>query len=189
MSVPLDMHWIFQPTSAEYPEHFTNSPSIPPSDIDLASSPPSSPQSSSLPSVHPSSSIADFTQLTDSAHALIADVQKKVSLWNADWGPIHQWPRLFETKFGDAKEKECSDDWVENIQLVVENGWKIAHQLRQAVEGNLPSNDWMVRDLWRSSLSLMADLLEGITVLETRLEIVAPFPHQSLGRSQYSQDK
>lgn len=185
MSVPLDMRQIFQPTPTEYPERPTASPSTPPSAADPTSISPPSPDSPTIPPPEPSS--ANLTQLTDSANACIAEVRKKVSLWNAEWGPIRHWPRLFENEFGDAKEKQCSGEWVDGVQLVVDEGRKIVNQLQQAVEANLPSDDWMVRDLWRSSLLLMAHLLEGITVLETRLEIVAPYPYESIG--QYSHGK
>lgn len=122
------------------------------------------------------------TQSFDSAQGRIADVRQKLSQWHVEWGPIHQWPRLFENAFSDAKEQGHSCLWVEEIQSVVEDGRKLIRQLEHAIDGSLPGEPWMIRDIWQSSMSLMAHLLEGITVLETRLEIVAPFPHEAIGR-------
>jgi hypothetical protein len=102
-----------------------------------------------------------------------------VSLWHSGWGPIHQWPRLFENGFGDAKALGRSGAWVDEIQLVVEDGRRLINELHIAVNGSFPAEDWMIRDMWRSSLALMSHLLEGVTVLETRLEIVAPFPQEA----------
>jgi hypothetical protein len=118
----------------------------------------------------------------DSAQARIADVRRKLSQWNVEWGPIHQWPRFFENALSDAKEEGRSGQWVEEVQLVVDEGRKLVQELHQAVDGCLPIEEWMVRDLWRSCMSLNSHLSEGITVLETRLEIVAPFPHEKIGR-------
>ena len=72
--------------------------------------------------------------------------------------------------------------WVERIQLVVDDGRKLVRELQQVIDGGFPVDPLIIRDTWRSSLSLMAHLMEGITVLKTRLEIVAPFPHESIGR-------
>ena len=55
-------------------------------------------------------------------------------------------------------------------------------EVEDAIEGTLPSEDWHVRDVWRSSMEILQHLSEGISVLETRLEIIAPFPKDDLIR-------
>ena len=66
------------------------------------------------------------------------------------------------------------------FSFVVEDGQRLLKELQQVVDGSFPKEDWMVRDMWRSSMSMMTHLLEGITILETHLEIVAPFPHEAI---------
>lgn len=189
-SDPVDTSRLFQPTSAEHPDDlFTPVRATPPQTIEPLPDifpqllHPPTPVNGSQPTIGPSPTSSTQTiEGTDSVTARIADVRHQLLQWNAQWGPIRHWPRLFEDAFGDAKEQGRSGPWVEEIQSVVEDGRKLVRQLEQVIDGSLPADSWMIRDSWRSSLSLMAHLLEGITVLETRLEIVAPFPHEAIWR-------
>jgi hypothetical protein len=178
---------LFQPAAMDYPDLLTSSPStsllatnpLPDAFPQLLASLPPGP----LQLVETSAtSSTESIQPVDSAQARIAHIRQQLLQWNTDWGPIHQWPRHFEDGFGDAKDDGRSGPWVEEIQVVVEDGRRLVQELQHALNGSLPMEDWMIRDVWRSSLSLMAHLLEGITVLETRLEIVAPFPHEAIWR-------
>jgi hypothetical protein len=118
----------------------------------------------------------------DSAQGRIAAVRQKVSKWNIEWGPVHQWPRFFENTYADALEEGRMDAWVDTIQLVVDEGRSLVREVGDAIDGTLPLEDWHVRDIWRSGMELIHHLFEGISTLETRLEIVAPFPKDDLIR-------
>ena len=64
----------------------------------------------------------------------------------------------------------------------MENGRRLINELNLAVDGSFPMEDWMIRVMWRSGFALMSHLLEGITALETRLEILVPFPADTILR-------
>ena len=119
---------------------------------------------------------------TDSAQSRIAAVRQKVSNWNTDWGPIHQWPRYFENAYAVALEEGSTDSWADSMQLIVDEGRSLVRDMGEAIDGTLPSEDWLVRDMWRSGTEILRHLFEGISILETRLQIVAPFPDDDLIR-------
>jgi hypothetical protein len=140
VSEPLKCSSLFWPTSADFwstsaedPDHFITAPTT--------LQPPDPP----LPSAEISTSV---TWSKNSAPARIANLRQKVSLWHVEWGPIHHWPQLFENGFGDAKEQGRSGQWAEEIQLVVENGRELLKEIQLIVDGMLPTEDWMMQDVW-----------------------------------------
>lgn len=187
VSDPTCMEELFRATLDEYPglhdTHDTHESGTLETDDNSAHNSRSHRAISNVPPAVPSVAVINSAQpRIDSAQARIAAVRQKVSKWNIEWGPTHQWPRFFENAYAEALEAGCIDAWAEKIQLVVDEGRNLVREIGDAIEGTLPLEDWHVRDIWRSGMEIMRHLFEGISTLETRLEIVAPFPENDLVR-------
>lgn len=116
----------------------------------------------------------------DTAQARMADVRRRFAKWNITWGPIQQWPHCFTDEYTEAMGRGSADAWVNEIQLIVDEGRNLVRDLGDVIDGTLPSEDCFVRDLWRSAIDIMRHLFEGISALETHLQIVAPYPEDTL---------
>jgi len=116
----------------------------------------------------------------DTAQARMANVRHRLAKWNAAWGPINLWPHHFEDAYVEALDQERADAWANEVQEVVDEGRKLVCDLGDVIDGTLPSEDYYVHDLWRSAIDIMRNLYEGISTLETRLQIVAPYREDTL---------
>jgi len=72
------------------------------------------------------------------------------------------------------------ETWANEMQLVVDEGRALVHELGNVMDGSLPLEDIYIQDIWRSGMDIIRQILEGISMLETHLEIVAPFPDEDL---------
>lgn len=100
--------------------------------------------------------------------------------WTSGLGPVDQWPRIFQEGYDDACRKptqrstqEEVDEFLKGVALHVENGRKILQELRKDPVVKPPSSI----EGWGEFLiagDLMDLLYRGISLLEVRLDILAP---------------
>lgn len=100
--------------------------------------------------------------------------------WTSGLGPVDQWPRIFQEGYDEACRKpterstqEEIDDFLKGVASHVENGRSILHELRRNPVISPPSS----MEGWGEFLiagDLMDLLYRGISLLEVRLEILAP---------------
>ena len=167
-SDPTHTDELFRATTSDYPDVEAQATNLYDTRITSLGNP------SNLPPIEHS------TAAIDTAQARMAAVRRRVAKWNIAWGPIRQWPHCFEDAYAEALDQGCTDAWANEVQLVVDEGRNLVRDLGDVIDGTLPSEVCYVRDLWRSAMDMMCQLCEGISALETRLQIVAPYPEDTL---------
>lgn len=83
---------------------------------------------------------------------------------------------MFDSNQKRATRQGRLQEWMLEIYEIVDEGRALQRELQQAIDDALPREDWMIKDLWRSSLQLMEFILEGIYTLEVRLDLTNPYP-------------
>lgn len=106
--------------------------------------------------------------------ALLATVRYQVQQWCYGWGPPRRWSVPLATGLHAAILNNSLWAWEEELQVHVSAGRKLVDAMHGVMDGELPTEEWLYRDLWRQAVELLSTLHEGIACLEAHIALVIP---------------
>ena len=120
-------------------------------------------------------SLPSGTASSMAALALVATVRQRVQQWCYGWGPPRYWQGQLTSGFQAAIQQDRVWTWIEDIQQQAKAGRKMVDAMHDVMDGELPTEHWLYRDLWRQGMELLSSLYEGIACLEAHVELATAF--------------
>lgn len=114
---------------------------------------------------------------TETALERLKILREKVIYWTSGWGGLLVWPETLNLSLTDAVNGGETKRWAKEVLRHAVSGRRLLVNL-QEIEGCLPEEEWMVRELWRVSFELVQMLVKGITIMESRISLM---PHLEPG--------
>ena len=113
--------------------------------------------------------------VTMSALQHLATIRTSVQQWCYGWGAPRYWPAQLRRGLEAAVYDSTVNLWVEEVESHLIAGRHMVDSMYEVMDGDLPSEDWLYRDLWRQSVDVLSTLHEGIACLNTHVALMASY--------------
>ena len=102
-------------------------------------------------------------------------IRTEVVRWASIWGGVACWPDSLELMFqaACAEGRQRTIDWSLEVWSHMETGRQLL-QLLENLDGELPDHPYVLRVLWREYRNAISTLVEGTTIIKTRVNMVNP---------------
>jgi hypothetical protein len=104
--------------------------------------------------------------------AHLTTIHQDVLEWMGDWGPIPSWPVKITDDLEQARETDTLEAWLTNASTRLNCGRALLCRLWALPSFPLPKDVDEVRNIWRQSFELVGTVQNGVSCLESRLEMV-----------------
>lgn len=108
-----------------------------------------------------------------SQYSTLLCLRDDIKIWCSYWGGIQAWPETFELIFHRASKrgKDKVGRFIERVLVHELRGKSLLRQL-QFIEGSLPDSEAVLRSLWSYQQEQVITLVQGITIIQTKLPIL-----------------
>jgi hypothetical protein len=106
------------------------------------------------------------------AESCLAIVRERYWKWIHHYGSMSNWPVKFEEELYAAKDADRYDEWVGALHDMVDAGLDILKQLKGLAALEFPRREWEVKDVWRQSFDLMAEMHAATSFFQARVTMM-----------------
>ncbi|KAJ3558454.1 hypothetical protein NP233_g11504 [Leucocoprinus birnbaumii] len=93
---------------------------------------------------------------------------KLVSKWALKWGGMENWGDELQAGYEHARDDRTEDDWYDDVWTHAHNGRALQNRLSE-LRGILPTEQHIIRELYRREVEASILLAKGITIIEIRV--------------------
>jgi len=108
--------------------------------------------------------------------AEICETFQSAIRWTSAWGGVSNWEDYLESRFQSHLKTPASNSgkfksWLIDMYKHADRGRKLQGKL-EGFERRLPSNEYLIRLLWRRQFEILTRVIRGVVILETRLGVI-----------------
>ena len=113
----------------------------------------------------------------------LQDLRFQINRWASIWGGVHFWPDSLQSLFTTVCSQgvQAVNDWSLQVWQHADAGRELLAACR-ALDGELPEEFYAIRIMWREYSKLIELLVQGITIIETRVAVINPDMFRVQGR-------
>ena len=115
----------------------------------------------------PMSRFTEVTANTSDAAAIVSAVRAMVWDWLKPWGPVTEWGAALTLEMSEAQKHGTVHALVRQWDAHREIGKGLAQDLREIVDGQLPLDEQVLKDLFRQVFDLLFVIDTGLSILDT----------------------